>query len=325
MSDSILIVAGKNWEKYKVADDHETIRLQPGIVGGRVNEILKPFGRVFPPDPASIGSAMVGGIVCNNASGMNCGVHANSDRMLVSARLVLADGTVLDTGSESSREEFRKTHPEFIRKIEDLRDRVRANKPLADRIRKKYSIKNVTGLNIRPLVAYDDPFDIIAHSIVGSEGTLAFLSEVEMKTLHDYKYRASAMVYFYTMKESCEAVVAMKKLKATEEDIRMSGEDLMVKSAEMLDYLSLASVDDPVYLKYKEDVDAGRIPGVEPGDYKGLTAVLTETKAITHEELPLHTCRVHGRPEDLRKVLGHPLWHLPVGGWHASHRHLLPD
>ena len=285
VSDSILIVAGKNWEKYKVAVDHETIRLQPGIVGGRVNEILKPFGRVFPPDPASIGSAMVGGIVCNNASGMNCGVHANSDRMLVSARLVLADGTVLDTGSESSREEFLKTHPEFIRKIEDLRDRVRANKPLADRIRKKYSIKNVTGLNIRPLVAYDDPFDIIAHSIVGSEGTLAFLSEVEMKTLHDYKYRASAMVYFYTMKESCEAVVAMKKLKATEEDIRMSGEDLMVKSAEMLDYLSLASVDDPVYLKYKEDVDAGRIPGVEPGDYKGLTAVLTETKAITHEEL----------------------------------------
>ena len=285
VSDSVLIVAGKHWERYEIGPDQETIRLQPGIVGARVNELLKPYGRVFPPDPASIGSAMVGGIVINNASGMNCGVHANSDRMMVSARLILTDGTVVDTGDEKSKELFRKSHPEFIKKIEDLRDRVRADQELADRIRLKYSIKNVTGLNIRPLLAYDDPFDIMAHCMVGSEGTLAFLSEVTMKTLHDYPFKASAMVYFMTMKESCEAVVAMKKLKAGDEDLKMSAENLMVKSAEMLDYKSLSSVDDPVYLQYQKDVDAGKIPGVEPGDYHNLTAILTETKAVTHEQL----------------------------------------
>ena len=288
-TDSVLIVAGKHWEKYQVlvnaSEEGGQIRMQPGIVGARVNEILKPYGRVLPPDPASIGSAMVGGIVVNNASGMNCGVHANSDRMLVSARLILADGTILDTGSQASREEFRKTHPNFLAKIEALRDKVRADKELAERISRKYSIKNVTGLNLRPLVAYDDPFDIIAHSIVGSEGTLAFLSEVTMRTLKDYRYKASAMVYFLTMKESCEAVVAMKKLQAGEEDLGMSAENLMVKSAEMLDYKSLSSVDDPVFLKYKADVDAGLIAGVEPGDYHNLTAILTETKGITHEQL----------------------------------------
>ena len=284
-TDSVLIVAGKHWEKYEIGEKQDTIRLQPGIVGAKVNEILKPYGRVFPPDPASIGSAMVGGIVINNASGMNCGVHANSDRMMVSARIILTDGTILDTGSEESRKAFRESHPEFLKKIEDLRDKVRADKDLADRISKKYSIKNVTGLNLRPLIAYDDPFDIIAHSMVGSEGTLAFLSEVTMKTLYDYKYKASAMVYFLTMKESCEAVVAMKKLKATDDDLKMSAEQLMVKSAEMLDYMSLNSVDDPVFLRYKEDVDAGRIAGVEPGDYHNLTAILTETKGVTHEQL----------------------------------------
>ena len=285
ISESVLIVAGKHWEKYEIGPNQDTIRMQPGIVGSRVNEILKPFGRVFPPDPASIGSAMVGGIVCNNASGMNCGVHANSDRMMVSARLILTDGTIVDTGDEKSKEAFRQSHPDFIRKIEDLRDRVRADKELSDRISKKYSIKNVTGLNIRPLIAYDDPFDIMAHCMVGSEGTLAFLSEVTMKTLYDYKYKASAMVYFLTMKESCEAVVAMKKLKSGDEDLKMSAENLMVKSAEMLDYMSLNSVDDPVYLQYKKDVDAGKIEGVEPGDYHNLTAILTETKGITHEQL----------------------------------------
>ncbi len=285
LSDSVLIVAGKHWEKYELSPDHETIRLQPGIVGSRVNEILKPYGRVFPPDPASIGAAMVGGIVVNNASGMNCGVHANSDRMMVSARMILTDGTIVDTGDEKSREDFRRSHPEFIAKIEALRDRVRADEELAGRISAKYSIKNVTGLNLRPLIAYDDPFDIMAHSLVGSEGTLAFLSEVTMKTLHDYPYKASAMVYFLTMKESCEAVVAMKKIKAGDEDLKMSAENLMVKSAEMLDYKSLSSVDDPVYLQYQKDVDAGKIEGVEPGDYHNLTAILTETKATTHEQL----------------------------------------
>ena len=287
VSDSVLIVAGKHWEQYTLEESGEVlnIKLQPGIVGARVNEILKPFGRVFPPDPASIGSAMVGGIVCNNASGMNCGVHANSDRMMVSARIILTDGTIVDTGDEKSKEEFRKSHPEFIKKIEDLRDRVRADEELSARIQKKYSIKNVTGLNLRPLIAYDDPFDIMAHSMVGSEGTLAFLSEVTMKTLHDYKYKASAMVYFMTMKESCEAVVAMKQLKSGDEDMAMSAENLMVKSAEMLDYKSLSSVDDPVYLQYQKDVDAGKIEGVAPGDYHNLTAILTETKGITHEQL----------------------------------------
>ena len=284
-TDSVLIVAGKHWEKYELGASQESIRLQPGIVGARVNQILKPYGRVFPPDPASIGSAMVGGIVINNASGMNCGVHANSDRMMLSARIILTDGTLLDTGDEKSREEFRKSHPDFLKKIENLRDRVRADKDLADRISRKYSIKNVTGLNLRPLVAYDDPFDIIAHSMVGSEGTLAFLSEVTMKTLKDYPFKASAMVYFMTMKESCEAVVAMKKMKAGEEDLAYSAENLVVKSAEMLDYKSLSSVDDPVYLQYQKDVDAGKIEGVEPGDYHNLTAILTETKGITHEQL----------------------------------------
>ena len=309
-TDSVLIVAGKHWEKYSLEVSGEgqevrSIKLQPGIVGARVNEILKPYGRVFPPDPASIGSAMVGGIVINNASGMNCGVHANSDRMMVSAKIILTDGTVLDTGDEKSREAFRKSHPEFLKKIEALRDKVRADKPLADRIARKYSIKNVTGLNLRPLIAYDDPFDIIAHSMVGSEGTLAFLSEVTMKTLKDYKYKASAMVYFLTMKESCEAVVAMKKLKAGDEDLEMSAENLMVKSAEMLDYKSLSSVDDPVFLQYKQDVDAGKIEGVEPGDYHNLTAILTETKGITHEQLL-------DKIEAIKKCLGQFRLYIPA-------------
>ena len=278
ISDSILIVAGKHWEGYSISPDHEEITLQPGIIGQRVNELLAPFGRKFAPDPASVKSAMVGGIVMNNASGMNCGTHANSDKVLLSARIVLADGTVLDTGDSVSRAAFEVTHRDFIRRICTLRDEVRADGKLAERIRYKYSIKNVTGLNLLPFVRFDDPFDIIAHLMVGSEGTLAFLSQVTMKTEYDYPCKASAMLYFKTIKEACRAVVAMKKLTD-------GNGEWTVKGAELLDWKSLASVSDPVFLKYKGEICSSTLPGVEPGDETGLTAVLTETKARSTEEL----------------------------------------
>lgn len=258
ISDSILIVAGKHWEQYEVLEEGKAIRLQPGIIGQRVNEILKPYGQKFAPDPASVKSAMVGGIVMNNASGMNCGTHANSDKVLRSVRMVLADGTRLDTGNPESRRAFQEKRPDFIRRIEELRDQVRANKSLAERIRYKYAIKNVTGLNILPFICFDDPFDIIAHLLVGSEGTLAFLSEVTMATEYDYPCKASAMLYFSDIKEACRAVVAMKKLTNEQGN-------WIVKGAELLDKKSLASVNDTTG--------------------ENLTAVLTETKAHTPEEL----------------------------------------
>ena len=242
VSDSVLIVAGKNWERYKVSEDASEITLEPGIVGASVNAILKPYGRKFGPDPASIGSCMVGGIVMNNASGMSCGTHANSDKELESVRIVLMDGTVLDTGDEASRNAFRASHPEFIRKIEELRDEILSDKELSDRIRYKYSIKNVTGLNIFPFVRFEDPFDIIAHLLVGSEGTLAFMSQVTMKTLPLPSKEASAMVYFGTIREAAEAVVALKK----------EIDPAVLDAAELLDKRSLASVNDPMLNEYSD-------------------------------------------------------------------------
>ena len=269
VSDSVLIVAGKNWERYMVSEDASEITLEPGIVGARVNAILKPYGRKFGPDPASIGSCMVGGIVMNNASGMSCGTHANSDKELESVRMVFADGTVLDTGDETSREAFRASHPDFIKGIEELRDGILADKELSERIRYKYSIKNVTGLNIFPFIRFEDPFDIIAHLLVGSEGTLAFMSQVTMKTLPLPSKEASAMVYFGTIREAAEAVVALRK------EINPA----VLDAAELLDKRSLASVDDPMLNEYPDkDLTALllRVTGADQTDLDANIGKLSE-------------------------------------------------
>lgn len=260
ISDSILMVTGKLWEKYTLSSDAGYMTLQPGIVGARINEILKPLGRRFSPDPASLKSAMVGGIIMNNASGMNCGTHANSDKVIRSVKMILTDGTRLDTADENSCQAFRSSHPEFIEDLIQIRADILADDELKNRILRKYSIKNVTGLNLLPLVVFDDPFEIMTHLLVGSEGTLAFLSEATMSTEIDLPFKASAMIYFDDIKTACKAVQTIK-----------SGP---VAGAEMLDRKALRSVENktgiPSYIK-------------DFGD--GATAVLVETKANTAEKL----------------------------------------
>ena len=258
ISDSLLVVCGKKWEKYTVHDEGKSITLQPGIVGQRVNEILKPFGRYFTPDPASLKSAMVGGIVMNNASGMCCGTHANSYRALQSARIILPDGTILDTGDKESRSAFLMSHAKFIRKIDDLRIQTQKNKALCELIRKKYSIKNVTGLTILPFVEMTDPFDIIAHLMVGSEGTLAFLSEVTMTTGKIQPYSASALLLFPTTKSACEAIIEMKQTG-------------LLSAAEFFDRKAMRTVEKDFPELQGLPEDAG--------------AVLVRTDAMTEEEL----------------------------------------
>lgn len=273
ISDSVLVVAGKNWEKYSVSEDGavegEIVTLEPGLVGGRVNRILKPYGRKLGPDPASVNSAMIGGIVMNNASGMNCGTHANSDQLLLSVRMVLADGTVLDTGSAESRDAFQKAKPEFTAKIGEIRQRIAQSPNLTERIRKKYAVKNVMGLNLLPFIRFEDPFEIMAHLLVGSEGTLAFLSQVTMRTVPDLPFKASAMLYFHSLEDASRAVVAMK--------------DGPVYSAEMLDKKSLEAAKDEIG--------------------KGLTAVLTETVAASKEELEANILAICAILKDFPTVM----------------------
>ncbi|MDR2813485.1 MAG: FAD-binding oxidoreductase [Prevotellaceae bacterium] len=210
ISDSVLLVASNRWTHYTVLDEGRKIRLQPGITGAYANRLLASCGRKIGPDPASINAAMIGGIAANNASGMCCGTSQNSYKTVADIRLVFYDGTILDTADPASAAVFCETHSGMICEIEQLRDEVAADPVLTERIKRKYKIKNTTGYSLNALVDYFDPIDIIKHLMIGSEGTLAFISDITYHTVVAEKYKACALMVFATIEQACEVVPVLK-------------------------------------------------------------------------------------------------------------------
>ena len=210
ISDSVLVIAGAGWKEFHINENGSEIQLQPGLTGGRVNSLLAPFGRKIGPDPASINAAMIGGIAANNASGMCCGTSDNSYKTVAGMRLIIPDGTILDTRDDSSRNLFRVSHPKLLSDIENIAGSAAKNTVLAEKIRKKYKMKNTTGYSLNALIDFTDPFDIIEHLMIGSEGTLGFIAGISYKTVIQHPYRASSLMIFPDIERACMAVTLMK-------------------------------------------------------------------------------------------------------------------
>ncbi|PIE72875.1 MAG: 4Fe-4S ferredoxin, partial [Deltaproteobacteria bacterium] len=196
ITDSILVVTSRDWNSVEISSDNSLITLAPSVIGSVANDALCGCHKKIGPDPASINSAMIGGIVANNASGMCCGVSDNSYKTIKDIKLIFADGSRLDTSSAQSRENFAKSHSEFLQKLKTLANKVSNDERLSAFIAKKYAIKNTSGYGLNSLIDFKDEFEIIKHLIVGSEGTLGFIESVTMHTIEDYQDKASALLIF---------------------------------------------------------------------------------------------------------------------------------
>ncbi|BCD84883.1 ferredoxin [Pseudomonas solani] len=275
ISDSVLIVLGDNWNGRDIRQGGAQIRLQPGVIGAQANAWLAPYGRKIGPDPASINACKIGGIVANNASGMCCGTAQNSYHTLAGLRLVLADGTLLDSEDPVSVAAFHATHGALLERLGELGRQTRANTELAAKIRHKYRLKNTTGLSLNALVDYDQPLDILTHLLVGSEGTLGFISAVTYDTVPEHPHKASALIVFPDVETCCRAVPVLKTQP--------------VSAVELLDRRSLRSVQEK--------------PGM-PAWVKGLSAnacaLLIESRAasgsLLHEQLAQITASIADFP-----------------------------
>ena len=280
LSDSVLVIVSHGWQHWQVLEEGRKIRLQPGIRGGRANTYLVKYGRKIGPDPASIDSAMIGGIAANNASGMCCGTSENTYKTMADIRIILPDGTVLDTGDPASCSAFRSSHAEFLAGIGKIAAEIAADPELESRIRRKYKIKNTTGYSLNAFVDYSDPIDIVKHLVIGSEGTLAFISDITYNTVVDHKHKALAMITYTNIALACEAVQILK-------------EQGMVSAVELIDRAGVRSVDQtpgiPAFLKTIGDescVILVETRAASAGELADKVAAITAGIAAVPTELP---------------------------------------
>lgn len=260
LSDSILVIATTNWDNIQINDD--SIKLDCGVIGSDANIALKSMNKKIGPDPATITMASIGGIVSNNSSGMCCGVKQNSYQTIKSIRVILQDGTLLDTSSDDSIKSFLKTHKHIVDSLLDLREQVLQDSTLCALIKKKYKIKNTTGYSINSLIDFEDIKDILNHIFVGSEGTLGFISSVELYSIKDCRFKACGLLFYKNILEASEAVKILAK------------NDEIIQSAEIMDYNSLKSVQN---LK--------GIPDILLEIKEGYTCILIQTESDCKNEL----------------------------------------
>lgn len=211
VTNSVLVLINDGWDNIQISDDHSKIRMQCGVIGSQANDILFPYNKKIGPDPASLSAAMIGGIVANNASGMRCGVRNNSYNTISGLRIILYDGTLLDTTDDQSIKSFKRSHATLINSLLDIRKRITINDDLKNKIIKKYSIKNTNGYSLNSFLDYDDPIDILKHLMIGSEGSLGFISDVELNTVPINKYSAISLVFFKSIKEACRSIMELDR------------------------------------------------------------------------------------------------------------------
>jgi D-lactate dehydrogenase len=205
-SEGILVDVRKHFGGVRVSDDGTRARVKPGTILGHANRVLAPHGRKLGPDPASTDVCTVGGVVANNSGGMRCGVTKDSYSTVRELTFVLPSGTRIDTAEAGAAERFAAAEPELVAGLEAIRDEIRADAELSERIRRKFAIKNTTGYRLCAFLDADEPVEIFRRLLVGSEGTLAFVAEVEFETVPVPPVTTTAWVHFPGIDEAIAPV-----------------------------------------------------------------------------------------------------------------------
>src|SRR5271157_3970929 len=229
ISAGLLVEVARHWRDAHVEDSGLKIRVQPGVIGARANQLLAPYGAKIGPDPASIASCTIGGILSNNSSGMCCGVDQNAYHTLHSLKFMLPSGTVIDTSEPDADEKFHALEPELARGILDLKARLEGNAALRERVRSKYRMKNTTGYSLNAFLDYDKAVDIFQHVLIGAEGTLAFIAEAVLNTVPDLPVKYTGLLLFPDLYAAADSIVPLRQAGA--------------KALEVMDRASLRSVE----------------------------------------------------------------------------------
>jgi len=208
-TEGVLIDTRHSFTAVEVLDGGARVRCEPGAVLRRVNAMLARHGRRLGPDPASEIACTIGGVVANNSSGMTSSHTATAYRTLHSMRFVLPSGTVIDTAAPDASRGLAAVEPDLVAGLVAIRDRLRSDARLRALIEHQFSMKNTMGYGLNAFLDHDDPAEILAHLLVGSEGTLGYVASVVLETVPALPYVATALAVFDGIGQAAAAVPAL--------------------------------------------------------------------------------------------------------------------
>ncbi|HEX2097404.1 MAG TPA: FAD-binding and (Fe-S)-binding domain-containing protein [Solirubrobacterales bacterium] len=214
-TDGILVDVRRHFGGVAVEDEGRLARVKPGTVLGHANRVLAPYGRKLGPDPASTDIATVGGVIANNSGGMRCGVIHDSYSTVRSLTFVLPSGTTIDTATPGAAERFAAEEPALAAGLAAIRDEIRADPELSERIGRKFAIKNTTGYRLCAFLDSDEPLEIFRRLLVGSEGTLGFVAEAVFETVPLPARTTTAWIHFPGIDEAIAPVRDLVGVGAT--------------------------------------------------------------------------------------------------------------
>ncbi|MCQ2444621.1 MAG: FAD-binding oxidoreductase [Mailhella sp.] len=203
-------LVGDSWKGIEVLEGGVLVKARCCVKGAEINAALAPYGRFVNSDPSSIASATIGGMAANNAAGLSCTVENNIYHRLRSMEFMLADGTFVDTADPASVKRFRSSHAGLLSEISSLRSELLSSEEDAEKVRRKFLIRNTCGYSLNAFTDFDDPVEILMHLLIGSEGTLGLIYSVTLETSPVKPRRATTMVSFTSLDSAMEAVVRMR-------------------------------------------------------------------------------------------------------------------
>jgi FAD/FMN-containing dehydrogenase/Fe-S oxidoreductase len=202
LTPGIMIDTRQKMDKVlKIADDASTVKCQPGLVLDELNELLASQGRKIGPDPSSANRATIGGVVANNATGSHSLQYGYIAEYIERIQVVSSDGDLLELTNDmsldsSSTEPAQKLVNRCYELLRDKGDLIQSAQPATKR--------NRCGYNIHAIV-HDGKIDM-AKLIAGSEGTLAIITSVTLKTVPLPAVKALCQMHFATRANMAKAV-----------------------------------------------------------------------------------------------------------------------
>lgn len=192
------------------------VRVEPGVIQDELNAFLKTHGFGLGPDTSSSSRVTLGGMIGNNSAGSHSILYGKTIDHVIELQVVLADGSEATFGPVSPAELERRAAGETL-EARLYREVLRIGRTYEGEIRRRYPrlIRRVSGYNLDEFVPNGDSFGAgyssqpgpfnLARAVVGSEGTLAVVTEAKLRVVPLPKAAGIGVINFATLVEAVEA------------------------------------------------------------------------------------------------------------------------